>query len=219
MNLSNCACLVVKYSILKLKLLIRGDFMSWKETYNAWKNYQALEPDLKDELAKLEGNDEALEDAFYAPMEFGTAGMRGVIGAGINRMNVYTVRQATEGLASLMDTLDEETKRRGVAISYDSRHKSQEFAFESARVLGAHGIPSFVFESLRPTPELSFTVRHLHAYAGIMITASHNPKQYNGYKIYGEDGAQMPPKESDLITKYIREVDDILQLKQLTRML
>ena len=187
--------------------------MSWKETYNAWKNYRELEPDLKDELAKLEGNDEALEDAFYAPMEFGTAGMRGVIGVGINRMNVYTVRQATEGLASLMDTLDEETKRRGVAISYDSRHKSQEFAFESARVLGAHGIPSFVFESLRPTPELSFTVRHLHAYAGIMITASHNPKQYNGYKIYGEDGAQMPPKESDLITKYIREVDDIFAVE------
>lgn len=187
--------------------------MSWKETYNAWKNYQALEPDLKDELVKLEGNNEALEDAFYAPMEFGTAGMRGVIGAGINRMNVYTVRQATEGLASLMDTLDEETRRRGVAISYDSRHKSQEFAFESARVLGAHGIPSFVFESLRPTPELSFTVRHLHAYAGIMITASHNPKQYNGYKIYGEDGAQMPPRESDLITKYIREVDDIFAVE------
>ena len=186
--------------------------MSWKETYNAWKNYQALEPDLKDELVKLEGNDDALEDAFYAPLEFGTAGMRGVIGAGINRMNVYTVRQATEGLAALMDTLDEET-RRGVAISYDSRHKSQEFAFESARVLGAHGIPSFVFESLRPTPELSFTVRHLHAYAGIMITASHNPKQYNGYKIYGEDGAQMPPKESDLITKYIREVDDIFAVE------
>ncbi len=187
--------------------------MSWKETYNAWKNYQALEPDLKDELVKLEGNDDALEDAFYAPMEFGTAGMRGIIGAGINRMNVYTVRQATEGLASLMDTLDEETRRRGVAISYDSRHKSQEFAFESARVLGAHGIPSFVFESLRPTPELSFTVRHLHTYAGIMITASHNPKQYNGYKIYGEDGAQMPPKESDLITKYIREVDDIFAVE------
>lgn len=191
--------------------------MSWKENYNTWKNYQDLEPDLKKELADLEGNDEALEDAFYAPMEFGTAGMRGVLGAGINRMNVYTVRQATEGLASLMETLDEQTRRRGVAISYDSRHKSQEFAFESARVLGAHGIPSFVFESLRPTPELSFTVRHLHTYAGIMITASHNPKQYNGYKIYGEDGAQMPPKESDLITKYIREVDDIFAVKAADR--
>ncbi|SEM71388.1 phosphoglucomutase [Ligilactobacillus sp. WC1T17] len=187
--------------------------MSWKDTYNTWKNYQDLTADLKAELASLADNEAALEDAFYAPLEFGTAGMRGVIGAGINRMNIYTVRQATEGLASFMDTLDEKVKLRGVAISYDSRHKSQEFAFESARVLGAHGIPTFVFESLRPTPELSFTVRHLHTYAGIMITASHNPKQYNGYKIYGEDGAQMPPKESDLITKYIREADDLFKIK------
>src|SRR5699024_4717445 len=148
-----------------------------------------------------------------APLEFGTAGMRGVLGAGINRMNIYTVRQATEGLASFMETLDDEVKQRGVAISYDSRHHSQEFAYESARVLGVHGIKSFVFESLRPTPELSFTVRHLHTYAGIMITASHNPKEYNGYKIYGEDGAQMPPKESDLITKYIRQADDLFAIK------
>lgn len=186
--------------------------MSWKETYEEWDN-QTLVPDLRQELDQMKGNDEALEDAFYAPLEFGTAGMRGVLGVGINRMNVYTVRQATEGLATFMDTLDEETKQRGVAISYDSRHHSQEFAFESARVLGAHGIPTYVFESLRPTPELSFTVRHLHTYAGIMITASHNPKQYNGYKIYGEDGAQMPPKESDLITKYIREVTDLFAIK------
>lgn len=186
--------------------------MSWKETYEEWNN-QTLVPDLRQELDQMEGNDEALEDAFYAPLEFGTAGMRGVLGVGINRMNVYTVRQATEGLATFMDTLDEETKQRGVAISYDSRHHSQEFAFESARVLGAHGIPTYVFESLRPTPELSFTVRHLHTYAGIMITASHNPKQYNGYKIYGEDGAQMPPKESDMITRYIREVTDLFAIK------
>lgn len=186
--------------------------MSWKETYEEW-NSQTLVPDLRQELDQMKGNDEALEDAFYAPLEFGTAGMRGVLGVGINRMNVYTVRQATEGLATFMDTLDEETKRRGVAISYDSRHHSQEFAFESARVLGAHGIPTYVFESLRPTPELSFTVRHLHTYAGIMITASHNPKQYNGYKIYGEDGAQMPPKESDMITRYIREVTDLFAIK------
>ena len=186
--------------------------MSWKETYEEWNN-QTLVPDLRQELDQMEGNDEALEDAFYAPLEFGTAGMRGVLGVGINRMNVYTVRQATEGLATFMDTLDGETKQRGVAISYDSRHHSQEFAFESARVLGAHGIPTYVFESLRPTPELSFTVRHLHTYAGIMITASHNPKQYNGYKIYGEDGAQMPPKESDMITKYIREVTDLFAIK------
>lgn len=186
--------------------------MSWKETYEEWNN-QTLVPDLRQELDQMKGNDEALEDAFYAPLEFGTAGMRGVLGVGINRMNVYTVRQATEGLATFMDTLDKETKQRGVAISYDSRHHSQEFAFESARVLGAHGIPTYVFESLRPTPELSFTVRHLHTYAGIMITASHNPKQYNGYKIYGEDGAQMPPKESDMITRYIREVTDLFAIK------
>lgn len=187
--------------------------MSWKETYNTWKDYADLDAELKDELANLAGNDAALEDAFYTPMEFGTAGMRGLLGAGINRMNIYTVRQATAGLAAFMLTLDEATRNRGVAISYDSRHHSQDFAFEAARVLGAQGIPTFVFESLRPTPELSFTVRHLHTYAGIMITASHNPKEYNGYKIYGEDGAQMPPKESDLITKYIREVDDLFTIK------
>lgn len=187
--------------------------MSWKETYNTWKDYADLDAELKDELANLAGNDAALEDAFYTPMEFGTAGMRGLLGAGINRMNIYTVRQATAGLAAFMLTLDEAARNRGVAISYDSRHHSQDFAFEAARVLGAQGIPTFVFESLRPTPELSFTVRHLHTYAGIMITASHNPKEYNGYKIYGEDGAQMPPKESDLITKYIREVDDLFAIK------
>lgn len=187
--------------------------MSGEETYTIWNKQPDLAPEVREDLDKIVNDKEALEDAFYTPMEFGTAGMRGLIGAGINRMNIYTVRQATEGLARFMDTLDEETKLRGVAISYDSRHMSQEFAFEAARVLGAHGIPSFVFESLRPTPELSFTVRHLHAYAGIMITASHNPKQYNGYKIYGEDGAQMPPKESDMITNYIREVDDLFAVE------
>ena len=187
--------------------------MSWEETYTIWNKRPDLAPEVREDLDKIANDNEALEDAFYTPMEFGTAGMRGLIGAGINRMNIYTVRQATEGLARFMDTLDEETKLRGVAISYDSRHMSQEFAFEAARVLGAHGIPSFVFDSLRPTPELSFTVRHLHAYAGIMITASHNPKQYNGYKIYGEDGAQMPPKESDMITNYIREVDDLFAVE------
>ena len=187
--------------------------MNWQDNYKIWKDYPDLADDLKVELKDMENDQVELEDAFYTPLEFGTAGMRGVLGPGINRMNIYTVRQATEGLATFMDTLDEKTRKRGVAISYDSRHHSQEFAFDAARVLGAHGIPTFVFESLRPTPELSFTVRYLHTYAGIMITASHNPKQYNGYKIYGEDGAQMPPKESDLITKYIRQVDDIFAIK------
>jgi len=188
-------------------------YLSWKDTYETWKNQATLESSLKQELKASAGDDATLEDAFYQPMEFGTAGMRGVLGPGINRMNIYTVRQATEGLATFMDTLDAEVKERGVAISFDSRHHSEDFAHESARVLGEHGIKSFVFESLRPTPELSFTVRHLHTYAGIMITASHNPKQYNGYKIYGEDGGQMPPKESDLITSYIRKVTDLFAIK------
>ncbi|KRN28494.1 phosphoglucomutase phosphomannomutase, alpha beta alpha domain I family protein [Lactobacillus selangorensis] len=161
----------------------------------------------------MDGDDEALEEAFSEPMEFGTAGMRGVMGPGIHDMNVYTVRQATEGLARFMDTLDDTTKQRGVAISFDSRYHSREFAHQAALVLGEHHIPSFVFDDIRPTPELSFTVRQLHTYAGIMITASHNPKQYNGYKIYGPDGGQMPPKESDLITKYVRSVTDLFSIK------
>lgn len=187
--------------------------MSWKDNYEVWRDYQNLATDLRTELDAKVHDEAALEDAFYQPMSFGTAGMRGVLGAGINRMNIYTVRQATEGLAKFMDTLSADERKRGVAISFDSRHNSELFAHEAARVLGTHGIQAYVFESLRPTPELSFTVRHLKTYAGIMITASHNPKEYNGYKIYGEDGGQMPPKESDLITGYIREVTDLFSVK------
>lgn len=187
--------------------------MSWKDNYEVWRDYQNLATDLRSELDAKVHDEAALEDAFYQPMSFGTAGMRGVLGAGINRMNIYTVRQATEGLAKFMDTLSADERKRGVAISFDSRHNSELFAHEAARVLGTHGIQAYVFESLRPTPELSFTVRHLKTYAGIMITASHNPKEYNGYKIYGEDGGQMPPKESDLITGYIREVTDLFGVK------
>lgn len=190
--------------------------MTWKNTYKTWKNYEALEDKLKAELVELENNDTVLEDAFYAPLEFGTAGMRGVLGVGINRMNIYTIRQATEGLASFMDSLGEETKKRGVAIAYDSRHQSPEFAMEAAKTLGKHGIPAFVFESLRPTPELSFAVRELKTYAGIMITASHNPAEYNGYKVYGEDGGQMPPKEADALTTFVREIDNSLEIEVLS---
>lgn len=181
--------------------------MTWQDNFQVWTKRNDLPEYLKNEMDALAKDDQQAEDAFYQPLSFGTAGMRGLLGAGINRMNIYTVRQATEGLARLMDSLSEDVKARGVAISYDSRHFSQEFAFESAKVLGAHGIKAYVFESLRPTPELSFTVRYFKAYAGIMITASHNPKEYNGYKIYGEDGGQMPPKESDIITASIREAD------------
>ena len=148
------------------------------------------------------------EDAFYTNLEFGTAGMRGLIGAGTNRINIYVVRQATEGLARLIDEKGDEFKKRGVAIAYDSRHFSPEFAFESAAVLAKHGIKSYVFESLRPTPELSFAVRHLGTFAGIMITASHNPAPFNGYKVYGEDGGQMPPHDADALTDYIRAIEN-----------
>ncbi|WP_407370724.1 phospho-sugar mutase [Carnobacterium sp.] len=191
--------------------------MSWRETYQLWENFNDLETELKEELKSLKDDSDTLEDAFYAPLEFGTAGMRGIIGAGVNRMNAYTVRQATEGLARFMDSLGKETQKRGVAIAYDSRHKSPEFAMEAARTLGAHGIPAFVFESLRPTPELSFAVRHLNAFAGIMITASHNPAEYNGYKVYGEDGGQMPPKEANALTDYVRSVENILEIDVLSQ--
>lgn len=186
--------------------------MVYMETYKQWKNFDNMEENLIKELNSLEGNDDLIKDAFFSPLEFGTAGMRGVIGAGINRMNSYTVRQATEGLARLMASKGEEEKKRGVAIAYDSRHFSPEFAMEAARTLGKHGIPSFVFESLRPTPELSFAVRHLNTLTGIMITASHNPPEYNGYKVYGEDGGQMPPADADALTDFIRAIDNPLEI-------
>ncbi|KRN03344.1 phosphomannomutase [Levilactobacillus senmaizukei DSM 21775 = NBRC 103853] len=183
--------------------------MSWQDNYQVWQAQPTMIPYIKGELAAIAGDDDALKAAFTAPMSFGTAGMRGIMGPGIGQMNVYTVRQATEGVARYLDTLDDATKQRGVAISFDSRYHSNEFAHEAAHVLGAHGIPSFVFDDLRPTPELSFAVRHLHTAMGIMITASHNPKQYNGYKIYGPDGGQMPPKVSDMITTFVRSAKDV----------
>lgn len=188
--------------------------MSWQETYNMWKNYSELDQGVAEDLKNIEDDESKLEDAFHAPLEFGTAGMRGIIGAGINRMNIYTVRQATEGLALFIENEQgEEAKKRGVVIAYDSRHMSKEFAFESAKTLGAHGIKAYVFEELRPTPELAFAVRHLQAAAGIMVTASHNPPEYNGYKTYGEDGGQLPPKEANELTSYVRSVGDMLAVE------
>lgn len=180
--------------------------MTYTENYEKWLNYAELPDYLHDELVKMD--EKTKEDAFYTNLEFGTAGMRGIIGAGTNRINIYVVRQATEGLAKLIETKDQAIKQRGVAIAYDSRHFSPEFAFESAQVLAQHGIKSYVFESLRPTPELSFAVRHLGTFAGIMVTASHNPKQFNGYKVYGEDGGQMPPHDADALTDFIRSIDN-----------
>jgi len=180
--------------------------MTYQENFQKWADFA----DLPDYLRRaLESMDEKTkEDAFYTNLEFGTAGMRGLIGAGTNRINIYVVRQATEGLARLIESKGGNEKERGVAIAYDSRHFSPEFAFESAAVLAKHGIKSYVFESLRPTPELSFAVRHLNCFAGIMITASHNPAPFNGYKVYGEDGGQMPPHDADALTTYIRSIEN-----------
>lgn len=152
------------------------------------------------------------EDAFYQNLSFGTAGMRGILGAGTNRMNIFTVRQVTEALARYIDAQGEEAKTRGVAISFDSRHFSPEFASDAARVLSAHHIKSYLFSSLRPTPELSFAVRELGAFAGIMITASHNPKEYNGYKVYGEDGGQMVPEAVDIVVAELEKITDIFNI-------
>ena len=191
--------------------------MSWESTYNLWKNYENLETEMRSNLEALEGKTKELEEAFYTNLEFGTAGMRGVIGAGTNRMNLYTVRQATEGLARFIEEQGEEAKKRGVVIAYDSRHKSPEFSLEAAKTLGKHGIKTYLFESLRTTPELSFAVRHLNTFSGIMMTASHNPPEYNGYKVYGEDGGQFPPAEANKLTEYVRQVENILEIDVLEK--
>ena len=180
--------------------------MTYQENYHKWADFADLPDYLRRDLESMD--EKTKEDAFYTNLEFGTAGMRGLIGAGTNRINIYVVRQATEGLARLIESKGGNEKERGVAIAYDSRHFSPEFAFESAAVLAKHGIKSYVFESLRPTPELSFAVRHLNCFAGIMITASHNPAPFNGYKVYGEDGGQMPPHDADALTTYIRAIDN-----------
>lgn len=180
--------------------------MTYQENYQKWVDFAGLPDYLRQDLENMD--EKTKEDAFYTNLEFGTAGMRGLIGAGTNRINIYVVRQATEGLARLIESKGENEKERGIAIAYDSRHFSPEFAFESAAVLAKHGIKSYVFESLRPTPELSFAVRHLNCFAGIMITASHNPAPFNGYKVYGEDGGQMPPHDADALTTYIRAIEN-----------
>ena len=180
--------------------------MTYQDNFKKWLDYADLPDYLRQDLNSMD--EKTKEDAFYTNLEFGTAGMRGLIGAGTNRINIYVVRQATEGLARLIEEKGDEFKKRGVAIAYDSRHFSPEFAFESAAVLAKHGIKSYVFESLRPTPELSFAVRHLGTFAGIMITASHNPAPFNGYKVYGEDGGQMPPHDADALTDYIRAIEN-----------
>ncbi|MGR3775740.1 phospho-sugar mutase [Bacillus paramycoides] len=187
--------------------------MNWKQECSRWLSYAELDVELKEQLENMRQDEKKIEDSFYKNLEFGTGGMRGELGAGTNRLNVYTVRKATKGLAVFIEKLGEEAKKRGVVVAYDSRHKSPEFAMEVAATLGAHGITTYVFESLRPTPVLSFAVRHLHTVSGIVLTASHNPPEYNGYKVYGEDGGQLPPKEADELISYVNAVKDELTVE------
>ena len=177
--------------------------MTIRENYEQWLRDFAGDPETVRELEEIRNDEKEIEDRFYTELSFGTAGMRGVLGAGMNRMNKYNVRRATKGLAGyLLET--PEDARRGVVIAYDSRRCSAEFAKDTALVLCAEGVPAFLFDALRPVPVLSYAVRHLHAAAGVVITASHNPPQYNGYKVYGEDGAQVGPEAAEGITRIIR---------------
>ncbi len=175
--------------------------MTYQESFNEWLNSDELTAADKARLQEL--NEGEKKEMFFGPLEFGTAGMRGVLDLGTNRMNVWTVKRATKGLADYICTLGEEAKKRGVVISYDTRRFSSEFAIRVAKVLSANGVNSFLFEDVRPVPMCSFAIRHLGAIAAVMITASHNPKIYNGYKVYGDDGAQMSPESTDKVVEFI----------------
>ncbi|MCC0631139.1 phospho-sugar mutase [Clostridioides sp. ZZV15-6388] len=183
--------------------------MDYTKTYEEWVKSSYFDEDTKLELDKIKDNEKEIEDRFYKDLEFGTAGLRGVIEAGTNRINKYTVRRATFGLANyILENTTEEEKNRGVVIAHDNRHKSREFCIESANTLAACGIKAYIFDSLRTTPELSFAVRNLNAIAGIVITASHNPPEYNGYKVYWEDGAQVMPDIANAITEKVNNIHD-----------
>ncbi|MCD4827184.1 MAG: phospho-sugar mutase [Acholeplasmataceae bacterium] len=184
--------------------------MDYKKNYKLWNEYKNLDPKLRAELDTL--NEKEIEDAFYTNLSFGTGGLRGLMGVGTNRVNIYTIRKATLGFANYLvknNLLD------GIAISYDNRHDSKLFAKEAAMIFAAKGIPSFVYEELRPTPMLSFAVRHFKASGGIMITASHNPKEYNGYKVYDQTGAQVSPKVANIIIDEINDIDNPFDIKTL----
>lgn len=188
--------------------------MDYQKRYREWLENDYFDADTKAELTAIKENDNEIKERFYKDLEFGTAGLRGVIGAGTNRMNIYTVRKATQGLANYI--LKNGAQSRGVAIAYDSRRMSPEFADESALCLAANGIKAYVFESLRPTPELSFAVRKLNCIAGINITASHNPPEYNGYKVYWEDGAQITPPHDTGIMAEVEAVTDYATVKTMS---
>lgn len=188
--------------------------MDYLSVYQSWCKNPALNEEGKAELASIAGDSKEIEYRFGAELEFGTAGMRGIIGYGTNMMNVYTVRRATQGLAEYVKSLGAAAMKRGVVISYDTRRKSEEFARASAGVLAANGIAVYVFDDVHPVPMLSYAVRKLGTVAGIMITASHNPKEYNGYKVYGEDGAQMSPEATDVVVSYIEKITDYFSVRE-----
>ncbi|MFZ7946426.1 phospho-sugar mutase [Neobacillus sp. 19] len=187
--------------------------MDWKLIAKSWIDFDGLDLELKEQLSELMRDEKHLEESFYKNLEFGTGGMRGEIGVGTNRMNIYTVRKASAGLAAYIEQYGKEAKDRGVVIAYDSRHKSPEFALEAAKTLATKGIQTYVFDELRPTPELSFALRHLNAFSGIVVTASHNPPEYNGYKVYGSDGGQLPPEAADLVISKVNEIENELLIE------
>ena len=189
--------------------------MDYLKEYERWCTEPAFDEKTKKELLEIKGNDEEIKDRFYKELEFGTAGLRGVIGMGTNRMNKYTVGKATQGLANYI--IEQGTQDKGVAISYDSRRMSDEFSLQTALILNANGIKTYLFEKLRPVPELSFAVRQLGCTAGIMITASHNPPKYNGYKVYWDDGSQIvAPRDKDIIAK-VRAISDFKEIKTISK--
>lgn len=179
--------------------------------FKFWLENEYFDKETREELGRIKNDSKEIEDRFYKDLEFGTGGLRGVIGAGTNRMNIYTVRKASQGLADYVNS--QGLADKGIVIAYDSRHKSPEFALEAAKVFAGNGIKAYLFDELRPTPELSFTVRHLKAAAGVVITASHNPKEYNGYKVYGDDGGQLPVEASDKVLMYINQIEDVSRVK------
>ncbi|MEO2074126.1 MAG: phospho-sugar mutase [Bacillus sp. (in: firmicutes)] len=187
--------------------------MNWKAVAKSWMEFDGLDPELKAQLEEWKTDEKQMEEAFYKNLEFGTGGMRGEIGAGTNHMNIYTVRKASAGLAAYIEEQGLEAKNRGVVIAYDSRHKSPEFALEAAKTLATKGIQTYLFDDLRPTPELSFALRYLHAFSGIVITASHNPPEYNGYKVYGDDGGQLPPHSADEVIAKVNEIQNELLIE------
>lgn len=188
------------------------DLNNWEKEYEKWNTYQNLDSLLKEDLERMQEDKGKLEEAFYQELTFGTGGMRGILGPGINRMNIYTVRKAVNGLANYLKKNHIDYKSKGVVIAYDPRHMSPEFALEAAKVLGKYGIRSYVFSSLRPTPLLSFAVRYLKTAAGIMITASHNPPEYNGFKVYNEDGGQITLDEANDIISEVNQSEDGLAI-------